>query len=321
MRPSAGGSRTLRSGGTTEPDPGGRPSPGRQPARGHRPTDVGRHTAGVSRVPPISSARNPRFREVLALREARARRARRLVLVDGAREIAAALDSGARTEELWISTDGARSAGAAVVVSAARDAGVRLVEAAPSLLAKLAYGERDEGVVGVFAMPAAGLSDLDASGLPAEPLIGVVERVEKPGNLGAIARIADGAGLDALIVADPTSDPWNPNAIRASLGTLFSLRLAVCAGSAALAWLRERGLRIVAARVDGARDWDQVDLRAGVAVVLGSEARGLSDLWRGEHVTGVRIPMLGRADSLNVAASAAVLFYEARRQRRGERAR
>jgi RNA methyltransferase, TrmH family len=243
------------------------------------------------------------------------------VLVDGAREIAAALDSGARTEELWISTDGARSAGAAVVVSAARDAGVRLVEAAPSLLAKLAYGERDEGVVGVFAMPAAGLSDLDASGLPAEPLIGVVERVEKPGNLGAIARIADGAGLDALIVADPTSDPWNPNAIRASLGTLFSLRLAVCAGSAALAWLRERGLRIVAARVDGARDWDQVDLRAGVAVVLGSEARGLSDLWRGEHVTGVRIPMLGRADSLNVAASAAVLFYEARRQRRGERAR
>jgi TrmH family RNA methyltransferase len=129
-------------------------------------------------------------------------------------------------------------------------------------------------------------------------------------------RSADGAGVDAVIVADARCDPWNPNAIRASQGAIFSLPMAVCTSAEALAWLREQGVAIVTARVDGTVDYDAADLRGRVAIVVGAETTGLDAAWSGDDVTAVRIPMLGLADSLNVSASAAVLFYEARRQRR-----
>jgi len=143
-----------------------------------------------------------------------------------------------------------------------------------------------------------------------------VEGVEKPGNLGALLRSADGAGVDAVIVADPVCDPWNPNAIRASLGTIFRLPLAVCSSDQAMAFLRAQHIAIVAARVDAAADYDSVDLRGPVAIVVGAETAGLSEIWSGADVVAVRIPMLGLADSLNVSATAAVLFFEAQRQRR-----
>jgi TrmH family RNA methyltransferase len=143
--------------------------------------------------------------------------------------------------------------------------------------------------------------------------------VEKPGNLGAILRSADGAGVDALIVADPSTDLFNPNVIRASLGTVFSVPVAVASSGVVLEWLIQRGLRIVAARVEGSVDYADADYRGAVAIALGSEARGLSDAWAELATVAVRLPMLGTADSLNVSATAAVLFYEALRQRRGER--
>ena len=144
----------------------------------------------------------------------------------------------------------------------------------------------------------------------------VIEGIEKPGNLGAILRSADGAGADGIIVADPVVDVWNANVIRASLGTVFSLPLAVSTTAEAVTFLRGHGIGIVAARTDGTVEYDAADLRAGVAVVIGAEATGLSDAWRGDGVTSVRIPMLGLADSLNASATAAILLYEARRQRR-----
>jgi TrmH family RNA methyltransferase len=143
----------------------------------------------------------------------------------------------------------------------------------------------------------------------------VLESVEKPGNLGAVLRSADGAGLDALIAADLRTDLYNPNAIRASLGTIFTLPVAVADSRETLDWLRGRGLAIVAARVDGSVPYTEVDYRRPTAIVFGSEAEGLSEAWRAPDVTAVRLPMLGAADSLNVSAAAAVLFYEARRQR------
>ena len=143
-----------------------------------------------------------------------------------------------------------------------------------------------------------------------------MERVEKPGNLGALLRSADGAGVDAVIVADAVSDIWNPNAIRASLGTIFSLPLAACSSAEALAFLRSNDIAILTARVGAELDYDQADLTGPVALVVGAETSGLTEAWAGEGVTPVSIPMLGLADSLNVSASAAVLFYEARRQRR-----
>lgn len=260
----------------------------------------------------ISSSHNPRFRGALALREGRERRARGLTLVDGIREIGRALESGARMVELWVAREAPLREDAARTLTAAEAAGATLVETSPGLLSRLAYGERDEPLVAVFETPA---TDLGALSLPDEPLIIVLEGVEKPGNLGAICRSADGAGADALIVADPVVDVWHPNAIRASLGTLFGMRIAVCTAHDALTWLRARGVRVLTARVDGAVEHDRADLTGALAIVLGSEAHGLSDTWAGSGVTAVRIPMLGRADSLNVSASAAVLLYESRRQR------
>ncbi len=149
----------------------------------------------------------------------------------------------------------------------------------------------------------------------------MVEDAEKPGNLGAIARSADGAGATAVVAAvgrGPAPDPWNANAVRASLGTIFGLPLAVAQTGAVLAWLRAARIRIVAARVQASAPYGRLDLRGPLAIALGSEAHGLGSEWQAPDIAGVRIPMLGRGDSLNVSAAAAILLYEARRQREAD---
>jgi TrmH family RNA methyltransferase len=146
--------------------------------------------------------------------------------------------------------------------------------------------------------------------------VAVVEGVEKPGNLGAILRTADAAGIAALIVAEGGTDLYNPNAIRASLGAIFSVPVCQAASDATIDWLRSQSFRVVAARVDGPIEYTQVDFRGRVAIVLGSEAHGLSTAWQVSYVQSIKLPMLGTVDSLNLSATAAVLFYEALRQRR-----
>jgi TrmH family RNA methyltransferase len=188
-----------------------------------------------------------------------------------------------------------------------------------SIFGKLAFGQRTEGVLGVAEMPKA---TLDRLLLPDLPLVAVLEGVEKPGNLGAVLRSADAAGVSALVAADARTDLYNPNAIRASLGTIFSLPVASATTQETLAWLRDRGLAVFASRVDGSVPYTEADFRHAAAIVLGSEAEGLSPAWSGPGVTAIRLPMCGAADSLNVSTAAAVLFYEALRQRsRGGRSR
>jgi TrmH family RNA methyltransferase len=266
--------------------------------------------------PLLTSAANPRFRAAVALRDRRDRLRTGHLLVDGAREVARALDAGVTLVEAFVAAEPDPDPDVALVAARAAGLGVPVVTIAPDLLARLAYGERASGIVAVVATPG---TLLPALHLPSvAPLVGVLEDVEKPGNLGAVCRSADGAGLDALIAAGASAaaaDPWNPNAVRASLGTVFTLPIAVAPTADVRAWVRARGLRVVAARVDGSVEYTEVDLTGPVALVLGSEARGLTGEWSGSDVTAVRLPMRGRADSLNVAAAAAVLFYEARRQR------
>jgi RNA methyltransferase, TrmH family len=180
------------------------------------------------------------------------------------------------------------------------------------VLDRLAYGDRAEGLVATVRIPDLGLEGLR---LPADPLVVVLEGLEKPGNLGAVLRSADAAGADAVIVADPRTDPFNPNAIRASLGTIFAVPVASGTSDAVRAHLRDVGVTVVAARVDAPLPYTEADLRGAVAIVLGSEAGGLTDAWSGDDIRAVRLPMLGVADSLNVSVTAAVLLYEARRQR------
>jgi TrmH family RNA methyltransferase len=267
----------------------------------------------VQSSPDVSSRQNPRFKATLALRDARERRARKRILVDGAREIGHAMDAGVRVIEAWIATDRIRSDAALSLLPRLGASSGEIIETTPELLSRLAYGERDEGIVVVLEQPDASLDRLE---LPERALVAVVEQVEKPGNFGALLRSADGAGVDAVIAADAVSDIWNPNATRASLGTIFSLPVVACSSAEAIEFLRARGIAILTARVGAETDYDAADLGASVALVVGAEVAGLSDAWTGEGVTPISIPMLGLADSLNVSASAAVLFYEARRQRR-----
>jgi len=264
----------------------------------------------------LTSAANPRLRAAAALRDRRDRVRTGRLLVDGAREVARALDAGVTLVEAFVAAGPSGDPDVTAVAARAAGLGVPIVEVAPALLARLSYGERASGIVAVAAAPKTSLGSLRIPAIA--PLVGVLEDVEKPGNLGAVCRSADGAGLDALIAAGgsaASADPWNPNAVRGSLGTVFTLPLAVATTVDVLAWLRDRGLRVVAARVDGSVPYTEADLTGPVALVLGSEARGLTAAWSAADVTAVRLPMRGRADSLNVAAAAAVLFYEARRQR------
>ena len=228
----------------------------------------------------IESSHNPRFRAALALREARDRRATGHILVDGGREIGRALASGVRPVELWVAPERVRDPEARAALRDAAAGGVPAIHASAALLAQLAVGARAAGLVLVAPTPSPAL-----------------------------------AALDALIVADPRSDPWNPNAIRASMGTVFRVPLAVCTAAAAMDRLRAERVRIIAARVDGSVPYASADLTGALAIVLGSEADGLSPAWTGPDVSAVHIPMRGVADSLNVSVSAAILFYEARRQR------
>jgi TrmH family RNA methyltransferase len=177
---------------------------------------------------------------------------------------------------------------------------------------KLAFGDRAEGMLAIVRIPSTALDDLD---LRPEPLVVVLEGVEKPGNLGAALRSVDGAGADALIVASGRTDPFNPNVIRASAGTVFSVPLATADTADVIAWLGARGIRIVAARVGAPAAYTDADLRGPLAIALGSEAGGLTAAWDGEGIEAVSLPMHGIADSLNVSVTAAVLLYEARRQR------
>lgn len=269
-------------------------------------------SSGSSGPAMITSPHNPRVIAAVRLRERRSRDETGLTIVDGARELVRAVGAGTIVEEAFVCEALLRSDDARAALAALEQGRVRVWQVTPAVLDKIAFGERAEGVVAVVRIPNTSLGRLH---LPPDPLVGVIEAVEKPGNLGAILRSADGAGLDALIAAEPRTDLFNPNAIRASLGTVFTVRLAAASTAETLAWLRDRGLRIVAARVDAPQLASETDLGGPLAIALGSEVEGLSPVWSAPDVVPVRLPMLGVADSLNVAAAAAVLFYEARRQR------
>jgi TrmH family RNA methyltransferase len=262
--------------------------------------------------PAITSARNPRVKAAVRLRDRRARDESGLTLVDGAREVARAIDAGVGVVEAFVCDGAVRGADALDAVAALRRSGRPVWQVTPSVLEKVAFGERSEGVVVVVRTPPTGLDRLE---LGDGPLLVVVEGVEKPGNLGAIVRTADAAGAVAVIAADPRTDLFNPSAIRASLGTIFAVGLASAPTAEVLAWLRRRAIRILAARVDAERLYTSADLRGPVAIILGSEAHGLGPGWTDRDIEAVRLPMLGVADSLNVAAAAAAILYEARRQR------
>jgi TrmH family RNA methyltransferase len=260
----------------------------------------------------ITSLHNPRVKEAAKLRERRQRDKQCRFLIDGARELVRAISAGVELVEVFVCESLCQSTDARRALELIGKSGARVWPVAPQVFARLAFGERAEGVLGVAATPQ---WSLDRLRLPANPLVAVVEDVEKPGNLGAVLRTADAAGVSALIAAGHGTDLFNPNVIRASLGTVFTLPVCAASAEATLDFLRRSNLLICAARLDGSRAYTEAPLDGPAAIVLGSETAGLSDVWRGEDILTVKLPMLGTADSLNVSAAAAVLLYEALRQR------
>ena len=184
----------------------------------------------------------------------------------------------------------------------------------------MAYRGSTEGVIAVVKCKEHSLSSLllpPSSFLQKQaPLVVVLESVEKPGNLGAILRSAEAAGIDALIVCDPLTDMYNPNVIRASIGGVFCVPTAVCTSQECIAFLKERGIKILTAQLQDSYEYYDYDMTQGTAIVMGTESTGLTNQWREAADAHIRIPMLGRLDSLNVSVSAAILMYEAVRQRR-----
>lgn len=263
----------------------------------------------------ITSPQNPRVKDAVRLRDRRHRVSQGRILIDGARELRRAIGAGVTLVETFVCESLCQTEESQRLLAELPKVGGELLHVSESVFQKLAFGERAEGVVAVAQTPRPTLETLR---LPQDATVAVLEGVEKPGNVGAVLRSADAAGVSAVIVADGRTDLYNPNAIRASLGTIFTLPVCEAASADVLTWLRQRRFAIVAARVDGSVPYASVDYRGPTAIVLGSEAAGLSSVWTGPDIKAVRLPMLGAADSLNVSVTAAVLFYEALRQRNSD---
>lgn len=262
----------------------------------------------------IESAKNERIKAALRLHERRERERRGRTLIEGVRETSRAADAGVPFDLVFLAPTVAGPAATALAADL-EATGVPVLELAEAPFARLSRRQRPDGVVAVAAPPRHTLADLT---LPADALLLIAVGTEKPGNLGALARSADAASATALLaVGGAGTDPWNPAAIRASMGSVFSVPTLTVARDEALTWLRERNVAVVATSPAATDDiWD-ADLTGPVALVLGPEHEGLGQSWLDAADRQVRVPMRGAADSLNVSVTGALLLFEAMRQRRG----
>lgn len=258
----------------------------------------------------ITSTHNPRVKKLLLLQQKSAeRRKTGLFVVEGRREVERCLAKGFRIEELFVCRDllpeGFAVNGSAVGICQ---------DVSREVYDRMAYRGGTEGVIAIVRAKPTRLSDLRLSD---RPLVVVLESVEKPGNLGAVLRSADAAGADAVIVCDPLTDLYNPNLIRSSTGALFSVPCVSCESEECIRFLKDRNIRILTAQLQDSHLYYDTDMTIGTAIVMGTESTGLTDVWRKAADAHIRIPMLGMLDSLNVSVSAAILLYEAVRQRKG----
>jgi RNA methyltransferase, TrmH family len=273
-------------------------------------------TDNVHPLNKITSLQNQRIKEVIKLGKHAIRDARRLTVVEGLREASRALGNGVRPVEVYLCPalvrEDEQNEFTGLIRLLEQQGRSELFEVTPEVFAKLAYREANDGVLMVIPYVDRPLAELPLSD---PPFLCVIEGVEKPGNLGAILRTADAAGVDGVILCAGATDLHNPNVVRASLGALFTVPVAEVSSADAINWLQAQHIQIIAATPDGAIRYTDANLAGPVAVVMGSEAHGLSPLWRRAADAAVVIPMFGAADSLNLSTSTALLLYEVVRQR------
>lgn len=260
----------------------------------------------------ITSLTNPRIKNVVKLRQRSHRDALDHMLIEGFREVTRALENGHPLHELFYCDALFQGENNATLLSRAQSAGAHLVACAAPVFKKMSYRDRPDGLLAVAPQVH---HALDSIPLSRAPFIVIAEAIEKPGNLGTILRSSDAAGVDAVIVCDRCTDINNPNVVRASIGTLFSLPVVETTGTEALTWLKANKIQTVATTPHTDTLYSSADLTQGVAVIVGTEQYGLSEAWLEAADIKVRIPMLGQADSLNVASATTILLYEVVRQR------
>ncbi len=254
----------------------------------------------------ITSAQNPKIKLLLELQQkSSVRRQHGLFVVEGRREIERCINSGYQVDTLFWCPE-------IFGTEEPQVEGARLFQVTTDIYNKVAYRGGTEGVIAEVNVRQQTLKDLK---LQKRSLVVVMESVEKPGNVGAILRTADAANADAVIVCDPLTDLYNPNLIRASVGAFFSVPCVACTSEECIKWLKENGIQILTAQLQDSCFYYESDMVRSTAIVVGTEATGLTDQWRQAADAHIRIPMLGIGDSLNVSVSAAILMFEAVRQR------
>lgn len=256
----------------------------------------------------ITSLQNPRIKNIAKLQQKSSeRRKQNQIVIEGLREISLAIKTGYKIQSLFVCAD---------IIEPERihhpGTAIEYFEISLNIYQKLAYRGSTEGVIALAEPKNIALTDLN---LRKNPLIIILESVEKPGNLGAILRTADAANVDAVIVCDPLTDIYNPNAIRSSVGCVFTNQVVACSSDEAIQWLRKNNIKSYAAALTATDFYHEMDLTGPTAIVMGTEADGLTDKWLKNTDKQVIIPMSGEIDSLNVATSTAILVFEAMRQR------
>ena len=267
----------------------------------------------------IKSLQNPKVKRLLALQQKSAERRREgLFVVEGWRELEHCLEAGYEVDTLFfcpaLIANGDATEQQKLAEKRLRNLPdkVRRFEVSPQVYERMAYRGSTEGVMAEVRQRVLNLDDLRLS---ESPLLIVLESVEKPGNLGAVLRSADAAQADAVIVCDPLTDLYNPNLIRSSIGALFTVPTVACTSEECIRFLKQHGIQILTAQLQDSHLYYDIDMCRSTAIVMGTESTGLTDLWRQAADAHIRIPMLGRLDSLNVSVSAAILLFEAVRQR------
>lgn len=265
----------------------------------------------------ITSPANQLVKDLVALKKAAKRKKKDLIIVDGEREVAAACASGWPVEKLFICEKLFKKGGVAGRYFGLSES--QLVSVTAEIFHKISYKDNPDGFLATIKPREIDINEVKLSN---NPLIIVLEAVEKPGNIGAIIRTAAATGVDLIIINSSQTDLYNPNVIRASEGEIFSQKLVKMSVSETVLWLRTNNIRSFGALTDGSTDYTKADLSSKAAIVLGSEADGLSSEWRREVDERIKIPMAGKIDSLNVSVATAVITFEALRQRKkGEKKR
>ena len=261
----------------------------------------------------ITSLQNPKVKDLLLLAsKSKERRSRGLFVVEGARETARALRCGFEPESFFVCDSYLADEARLALGGEEGFSEERIFHVGEKVYDRISCRQGSEGVVAVMKVPPRGL---DSIRIGADPLVLVLESLEKPGNIGAVLRTADASGVDAVIVCDPLTDIYNPNLVRASLGAVFSVPVVACSSLEAYDWLRSHGISILTAQLQDSELYYDTDMTVPTAIVMGTEDLGLTDFWRERSDRKIRIPMVGLMDSLNVSVSAAILCFEAVRQR------